>query len=187
MQNLANRLKNYPKNSLGKKQQVKLQNYMKNLLNKLSFNPIFLWQLFVPLLVVADVSYFLNNFIGWTITLGFFLFAPGYLLLSLLRHEMKSRWEIASFSLGLSLLIMMLGGLALNTFYNVGIKQPLTTPNIFAMLNTITLVLMACNFKKSFVFKKPTIHISVRHIVMTLFLTLLPFLATGGAISLNNG
>ena len=145
-----------------------------------------LWYLLLPLLAAANGAYFLNNFIGWAITLGFFIFIPGYLLLSLLKHEMKSRWEIASFSLGLSLLLMMLGGLALNTLNVWGLEKPLTTINIFTMLDILTLILLFFNRKKIIQLSKPKITYSIRHIVMTFFLTLLPFLAAGGAISLNN-
>lgn len=160
---------------------------MKKLFSRLPVYHIKLWQTLLPLLVAANISYFLNNFIGWAITLIFFLFIPGYLLLNILKHEMSSRWEIASFSLGLSLLLLMFGGLILNTFNLIGLQKPLITPNIFIMLDVLTLVLFIFNRNKTVTFSKPTIRFSVRHIIMTICLTFLPFLAAGGAISLNNG
>ena len=68
-------------------------------------------------LLLANLAYFTRDFLGWAVTLGFFLFVPGYLLLSCLKHGIKNHWEIASFSLGLSLLLIMVGGLALNSLH----------------------------------------------------------------------
>src|SRR5579885_1575527 len=97
-------------------------------------NIISLLILILPLLAAADLAYFTNNFLGWALTLGFFLFVPGYLLCSFICNSREDRnpaiknlletnkapmgiWETATFSLGLSLLVMMLGGLALNTVH----------------------------------------------------------------------
>jgi len=163
---------------------------MKKLINKLfikNLKEIKIWQFYLPLLAMANIAYLSNNFFGWIITLVFFLFIPGYLLLNLLKHEIKSRWEISSFSLGLSLLLLMIGGLALNSTYLIGLKQPLTTINIFIMLDLMTVILLAFNKKKKI--KLPKIHFSLpkEKTVFALILTFLPFLAAGGAISLNNG
>lgn len=146
-----------------------------------------LWQIGLPFLMLANLAYIPNNVVGWAVTLCFFLFVPGYLLLSLLKHEIQSRWEIASFSLGLSILLLMLGGLLLNTLSIFGLKQPLTTIPIFSMLDVLTCVLLMCNGNKTV--EIPPIHLSfsLKHSGMTVLLTLLPLLGAGGAVSLNNG
>ena len=146
-----------------------------------------LWQILLPLLVVANASYLLKDFLGWIPTLCFFLFIPGYLLFNLLKHEIKSRWIIASFSLGLSLLLLMVGGLLLNELHVFGLASPLVTQNIFAMLDVMTIILLAFNIRKSFKLPIINAHISKEKAIISTLLTLLPLLAIGGAIRLNNG
>lgn len=138
-------------------------------------------------LLVANIMYLTHSILGFAATLSFFLSVPGYSFLSLLKHEMKSKWEIASFSLGLSLLLLMLGGLALNTLNLIGLKQPLTTLNIFLILDLMTAILIFLNRKV--IIKLPKINFSFdkEKTIFTTILSFLPFLAAGGAISLNNG
>lgn len=161
---------------------------VKNLPTKNTTKGFKIEYLILPLLAVANILFLINNLFGSFITLAFFLFIPGFLILNLLNHEMKSYWKIVSFSLGLSLFTLMFGGLLLNTLNLFGLRQPLTTLNIFIMLDTITLILLAFNKNKTLnlqniKFKFP----SIKQIITSLLLTLLPFLAAGGAISLNNG
>lgn len=160
---------------------IELKNY------KLS-RSVMLWFLFIPTLGFANLAFLINNYFGSAITLLFFLFIPGYLLLRIITYEIKSRWEIASFSLGLSLLLLMLGGLALNTLNIFGLKEPLTTFNIFVMLDTLTIALLFFNRNKTFDLpKRINFNFPLKNIVMFILLSILPFLAAGGAISLNNG
>jgi len=146
-----------------------------------------LWPLVLPLLIVANLAYLPKEFFGWVITLSFFLLVPGYLLLSCLGHGIKSRWEIMSFSLGLSLLLLMVSGLALNSLHVFGLARPFTTLNIFATLDLVALILLGLNRKKHI--KLPSLHIrpSAEQIAVSSALTMLPPLAIGGAIRLNNG
>lgn len=164
----------------------KFEKLYEKLTIKSDLKGIKIWNLCLPVLVLANASYLLSNIFGSFVTLGFFLFVPGYLTLSLLKHEIQSRWEIASFSLGLSLLLLMIGGLVLNTTHIIGLKQPLTTINIFIILDLMIVILLA--FNKKMKIKLPKIHFSLpkEKTVFTLILTFLPFLAAGGAISLNN-
>jgi uncharacterized membrane protein len=142
---------------------------------------------FILLLALANAVYLTHNIIGWVITLGFFLIVPGYLLLTLLKHTIKSNWEILGFSLGLSLLILMLGGLALNSLHAFGLQRPLTTWNIFITLDAITLVLLLLNKNRVISLPRRMPHPSREQLIMFVAITLLPFLAIGGAIRLNNG
>ena len=146
-----------------------------------------LWHILLPVLVVANASYFLKDFLGWIPTLCFFLFIPGYLLFNLLKHGVKSRWIIASYSLGLSLLLLMVGGLLLNELHVFGLARPLVTGNIFIMLDIMTLILLAFNIHKPFKLPVINVRISKELVIMATLLALLPLLAIGGAMRLNNG
>ncbi|HWA51819.1 MAG TPA: DUF2206 domain-containing protein [Patescibacteria group bacterium] len=148
---------------------------------------LMIWQIILPLLVVANISYLIGGIVGSIITLSFFLFAPGYLFLNLLKHELKSKWEIGSFSMGISLLSIMLGGLCLNTLNIFGLSQPLTSLNIFLMLNLFVISLLWVNRKKKIKIPKLQIKASKEQLVIAGLLTFLPFLAAGGATTLNNG
>jgi uncharacterized membrane protein len=160
---------------------------MKKPMKKLNLKKIKMWYLLLPLLTVSNLAYLPKNFIGWVITLAFFLFVPGYLLLSCLKHEIESRWEIASFSLGFSLLLMMVGGLLLNSLHTFGLTRPLSTTYIFILLDAITLALLAFNRKRVLNFPSMKLHPSIEHLATVISLTMLPLLAIGGAIRLNNG
>lgn len=146
-----------------------------------------LWKIVLALLTIANLAYLLKDFFGWVITLSFFLLVPGYLVLTHMQHRIKSRWEVISFSLGISLLILMVSGLALNSLHIFGLARPLTSPNIFACLDITTLALTAINRKKLVTVKKLHLQFRVLTSVIIIMLTLLPLLAIGGAIRLNNG
>jgi uncharacterized membrane protein len=143
--------------------------------------------LILIVLAFANAAYLSHDFFGWLVTLVFFLFIPGYLLLNTLGHGLKSRWIISIYSFVLSLLIFMIGGLALNCLHAFGVMRPLTTLNIFATLDVITVVLLA--FNKGDRLKLPALRIraSVEQVVVALVLSLLPLLGVAAAIRLNNG
>ncbi|HEY5268598.1 MAG TPA: glycosyltransferase, partial [Candidatus Saccharimonadales bacterium] len=165
----------------------KLYNKNRVSLKEQSLTKLKLWHILLPFLVVANASYLLKDFLGWIPTLCFFLFIPGFLLFNLLKHEIKSRWIIASFSLGLSLLLLMVGGLVLNELHVFGLASPLVTGNIFIMLDVMTLVLLMFNNRKPFIVPKIKLHLSKELVTIATLLTLLPLLAIGGAMRLNNG
>jgi uncharacterized membrane protein len=145
------------------------------------------WKVAVLFLAAANLLYLTHDFLGWLVTLSFFLFVPGYLLLSLMQHEIKTRGEILSFSLGLSLLFLMVSGLVLNSLHAVGLTRPLATWDIFAILDTSTLILIFFNRNKSISLINKLPAPSKHQVLVTSILTLLPVLAIGGAIRLNNG
>lgn len=147
------------------------------------------WQLFGGLLVLANLAYFLHSIIGWVITLSFFLLVPGFLFLKFFIDTKWSRWERLSFSLGLSILFCMVVGLALNALDYVGLDRPLETFKVFTALNISTLVLIAIHAHRRVQFKfNPGYRLfSARHVLLGLPLAMLPLLAIGGAIRLNNG
>lgn len=147
-----------------------------------------LWRVSLAALVLANLAYFLPAPFGWPITLLYFLFVPGYLSLQFIGRKSWSRWETVSFSLGLSLLFIMVMGLALNALGYVGLKYPLTPLAIFAALDIGVAALLLFNRKRRlsarinndlFCFKW--------HRLWGLSLLLLPIGAAAGAMRLNNG
>jgi uncharacterized membrane protein len=147
--------------------------------------------LFVTWLLAANLSYtILNNPLGWVITLGFFMCVPGYLLMQLLNRSRPrlGGLEVVSFSVGLSILLIMLTGLILNTTFLLGIHRPLSTPNIFISLDIMSLLLIATNLSRLKGRTLPKIQRPTAKQYAVIFLcALMPTLAIFGAIRLNNG
>lgn len=146
-----------------------------------------LWYIFLPLLVAANLAYFTHNFIGWVITLVVFITIPGYLLLQTLKPGKIARGESLSLSLGLSLAILLFGGLILNSLHAVGLHKPLTTVHIFAFFDTVSCLLLAGNYRQIVTFSVPHIKVSLEQGIVIAVCTLLPFITIGGANRLNNG
>lgn len=142
----------------------------------------------IPLLVAAVAAYALPNILGSVITLLFFLTVPGNLVLRKVAKDFGGWWERAGLSVVLSLLVIMGGGLLLNLTHYVGVSRPLTTLNIFIMLSLATLSLVWLNRKVRISLRVPRVsYPSITYLVVSVLLTLLPVLAIGGAIRLNNG
>lgn len=142
----------------------------------------------IPLLILSVASYAIPNVLGSIITLLFFLTIPGYLLLRRITSNFDSWWERTSMSVVLSILIIMVGGLFLNALHYIGIDRPLATINIFIMLSLSTLLLVWFNRKEKIDIKLSKLKSpSKTYLAVTIVLTLLPILAIGGAIRLNNG
>lgn len=144
-----------------------------------------LWRISLAALLIADVAYFLPAPFGWPLTLGFFLIIPGYLIFKAIRHNIHLRWEIVAFSLGLSIIFLMVSGLVLNSMYYAGLERPLGVLNIFITVNIGVLALIWLNRKT--IFHVPKVPGAPRHFVFAFALLFLPLLAAGGAIQLNNG
>lgn len=146
---------------------------------------IFTW------LVAANVLYVFHDPIGWVVTLSFFLFMPGYLLLLSLGHKDLLRHYKLVFALGLSLLILMVVGLLLNQTVYLGVSRPLSTKNIFASLDLVVMLLLAFSYTKLptyTIWKKITFPELSSEAWCIIFLSLvMPLLAILGAIRLNNG
>lgn len=146
------------------------------------------WLVFGGGLVLANAAYFLHSQVGWFITLSYFLFVPGYLSLQFIVRTSWSRWETLSFSLGLSLLFIMVVGLALNALGYAGLQQPLSALGIFIALDIGVLLLLLANIRRSI-----SVHINKDYLsfkwrrLLGIPLLLLPLLSAAGAIRLNNG
>ena len=131
------------------------------------------------LLLLANLAYFAHNPFVSFITVVFFTLVPGYLLLNLITREIKSFWEKLTLSLGLSLIILMIGGLVLNSLHFFGLARPLTALNIFAMLDLLTVGLLFLQRKKFVKINKNIMLPNKEMMVMAVILTLLPLLAVG--------
>lgn len=146
------------------------------------------WLVFGSGLVLANMAYLLHNPIGWTITLLYFLFVPGYLSLQFIARKSWSRWETLSFSLGLSLLFIMVVGLCLNAIAYLGVSRPLTTLGAFVALDIGVILLLFLNFKRRMKLRIDRDFTKFKwHRLLALPLLLLPVGAAAGAIRLNNG
>lgn len=142
----------------------------------------------IPLLIFAVAAYAIPNVIGSTLTLLFFLTAPGYLLLRRIASGFGGWWERAGLSVVLSLFVIMVGGLLLNTLHYIGLDRPLTTINTFIALSLVTLLLIWLNRRERIAVKLPKLEYpSVLYLMVATLVTSLPVLAIGGAIRLNNG
>lgn len=145
------------------------------------------WLIFGAGLLCANFAYFFPEPFGWIITLGYFLFVPGYLSLQFIARKSWSRWETLSFSLGLSLLFLMLVGLAINSLGYMGIRAPLSTLGIFVALDIGVLLLLTVNWRRSLKLRLDRDFTRFKwHRLFGAFLLLLPVAAAAGAIRLNN-
>jgi uncharacterized membrane protein len=80
------------------------------------------------------------------------------------------------------------GGLLLNMTRMFGVDRPLTTLNIFIMLAVATLLLTWFNRHARVSLRLPRLtYPSTTYLIVSILLTILPLLAIGGAIRLNNG
>jgi uncharacterized membrane protein/GT2 family glycosyltransferase len=122
---------------------------------------------------------------------GFMLLAPGYFLLRILarRRSLESRWTGLVYSVGLSLVSLMLIGLGVNAAGPaLGNHQPLS---LMPLGLTIT-VWMVLLIGFDWLWRKPAptypkLKKPASIWLMGLWGAILPLLAAGGAITLNNG
>lgn len=146
------------------------------------------WLIFGFGLLIANLAYFLPAPFGWPLTLSYFLFAPGYLSLQFIARQSWSRWETLSFSLGLSILFLMVVGLTLNSLGYAGLTPPLTPLSIFIALDIAVAPLLIANRRLSLTLpiSLPSLRVTWRRVFGGMLL-LLPFISAAGAIRLNNG
>jgi uncharacterized membrane protein len=122
----------------------------------------------------------------------FLLTVPGFLLLKLLiRDDWPSKfWETLMYSTGLSILALMVSGLAINTILPVfGIAHPLTLAPLANSLGIELLIAatVVAARRRSFL---PEFHfprLNGPELTVSTIATAIPVLSALGAISLNNG
>ncbi len=145
----------------------------------------FIWPVALLALLCANLAYATQSSWGSAVTLGVFLLLPGYLAFKAIRHKNTSQIETLAFSLGLSLLFLMLAGLLLNVAHYVGFGRPLQPGPILAMLDFGVIVLTVLNRGTRYVL--PRFSLTRFQWWLAGGLLLLPLFAVFGAIRLNNG
>jgi uncharacterized membrane protein len=115
---------------------------------------------------------------------------PGWLITKIIRMHNSNLWEHLGFSVGFSLLAVILTSLAINTVLPLlGHPHPLSTNNLLIGLNAVWLALMATAWITN---RGEPVEISLvkyRALDMVFMLSVVPIviLAVLGAVSLNNG
>jgi len=129
------------------------------------------------------------------------LVLPGVLILAILRIKTSSFWEAITLVVGLSVSLVMLVGLGVNTLLPLfGVNNPLAKVHLLRAFNLFILLLFTfsyyqhrqgCHKKIGYLVGKlwnlRKLKIKTVEIVLGLTLFTFPFLSVLGAISLNNG
>ncbi len=123
---------------------------------------------------------------------SFLLLIPGYLLLRLItpRQVRTAGPETWAFSAGLSVIILMILGLGVNTLLQrYGIAQPLSAQYLRPVIGVFTGLLAALLIftRKHFVPGIRRLRLTLAQSVLVVLSTLVPIIAAAGAITLNNG
>lgn len=156
----------------------------------LSDRRIKLWKLVVFGLATSIAAFPLNNVLSWTIILSFFLIIPGWLFILHFNRIGWRKWETFSFSIGFSVLILMVTGLLLNSLYYIGLQRPLDTVPILIALTIVTAFLCYRTRKDDVALPSLKVkdkNLFLKHLSIILPLTFLPLLSAAGALRLNNG
>lgn len=117
---------------------------------------------------------------------------PGMALLRALRIELTSYLEYLLYSLGLSVLLLMVSGLAANQIlYSLGVSRPLELPGILGALNIVIIVCIVVGLGTNRQVWRLQHRLwsgrSRASWVLVLYSLCTPVLATFGAFRLNNG
>lgn len=112
-------------------------------------------------------------------------FIPGLAVLRILRLQKLDLIEKIMFSVGLSIALLLLLGLAVNALYYIGLLQPLSTLPVISVISIVTLTLCAIGGhvnKDSFM----TITLSKKVVPYVFFAIFLPILSVSGVLLMNN-
>jgi len=158
------------------------------------------WSTLTPLLVTAVWMFLVMNDGGSRFKIGFsalFLaLMPGYYAFRALvgYHLEESKMKIVSYALGLSVVMLMFIGLAINQFAPMltNNQAPLSVRHLAWAIGAVTIGLIVVASGRKRVQQKPRTLASfytaaLRAAPVLLVSSVLPVLAIGGAITLNNG
>ncbi len=152
------------------------------------FHPSSLYFL-LGLILVNSVALFNIDYlyVGAFFSFIYILITPGFLFLSLLTKKKLPSPLGITMSVALSMLILMLAGLALNTFLPMfGMREPLSTIPLLLTLDGVILFLFLLNYEED---KESAFEIhefDLFNWVITGVAFLMPIFATLGSIILNN-
>lgn len=139
-------------------------------------------------LLAANVGPLLHNALGGLLALAFFIVAPGFITLNKFKHGALEPWTTFSFSFGLSLMYLMVGGLLLNSLYFMGIDKPLTPSHILLFFDLLSVGLLWFARRELASRQLQQITMLQRgHLLIVALLALLPLFGALGAVRLNNG
>lgn len=131
----------------------------------------------------------------WILKVPLFLcivFLPGSAILRILKIVLRTSTVAVLYSFGLSVLVLMLSGLATNQLlYMIGIDRPLELTGILSVWDSITALCIGvstCLHHRPFYLTRPSSRAALKYtITLSLLSTLLPVGAVLGAFRLNNG
>ncbi|MEX0616723.1 MAG: DUF2206 domain-containing protein [Candidatus Woykebacteria bacterium] len=151
------------------------------------------FSLILSVIIITNILHifgFNPFFIGDVVSLSTILIIPGIILLFILKVKSHSVWEVLLFAIGLSLALIMFGGLLINTILpKFQIVYPLTLTPILASFDVFSLVLLVIAYfrAKDFSLDLYFNNLKKHNLLFSLPSILFPLLATVGAISINNG
>ncbi|MEM5867129.1 MAG: DUF2206 domain-containing protein [Candidatus Aenigmatarchaeota archaeon] len=150
-------------------------------LNRKKPNQQMLYMLFLQ--IAANISILFNipvarQVIGFT----FFTFVPGYALIKLLKMRMESLTETVLFSTGISIIFLMLIGLAINELNSMfAVQTPLSLAFLLPALNIFTLTCIILSHIRHGSNESLSTH--VENLSALLILLCIPALSISGAIT----
>ena len=145
---------------------------------------------FLIILVFLQLMVYVTVFFDVQIArqvLGFFYltFLPGFIILKMLKLNELDITETILFSIGFSVVFLMIFGLLINEFFlMLGVSQPLSLVPLMTVLNSLILlggVLICLKSENMKIWHRETINISL----LALLLLLLPTLSIIGAMYVN--
>jgi len=140
----------------------------------------------VNALILSQIQFLLLREIFSSI---YVLIMPGFLLSWIIYPKYKNIWEVISYSLGLSIALLMLIGLGINWLLPIyHVVQPLSTLPVLLSLDTVATGLWLYLFARniSLPFEEIKITVSIKNILLGIVPVTFPLLSILGAISLNN-
>lgn len=132
---------------------------------------------------------------SWIYVCAYFLLVPGFILSRRLTKKARlTTSEMICASVGLSILLLISVGIAVNALHYIGITSPLRNPIILTVTDFSIIILLIYNRKflmgKLLANTKDLIEKYIKNyknLLLILAISALPLVSTLGAISLNNG
>jgi len=127
----------------------------------MDFNSKYLFQNFLPIVVVLQVAMYISLLVNiplarMIVGIVYLTFIPGLILIKLLKLDALGLLETILFSVGFSIAFLMLSGLIINQFgYLFGLNFPLSTLPLSLFINTIVIVGAAAAYLRQGKTKQP--------------------------------
>jgi uncharacterized membrane protein len=113
-------------------------------------------------------------------------FIPGFLILRILRLDLKSKVDTVIFSVSLSIAFVMFIGFIVNELYPlIGFSRPLSFLSLLVTIGTVLLLMSLISYKRN-AFVQSFSLVSTKQVLTSILFLPLPFLAIYGALLTNN-